>query len=82
MAAGIQQHPDDVAAFCHRIEVSPSLNDSGGLDRAPSVTKTGPAANARKYTLSTSTSEFQMTDRGRTLPNFTREFARRARQGG
>jgi hypothetical protein len=74
-------HVDEVRRVSHGLECSPSLHDSAGLSRKPTIKKGGRAANASHYTLSTPESEFRMTDRGRTLPNYVREFARGARQG-
>jgi hypothetical protein len=81
MATANSMHPREVRDELHRLECSPSLHDSAGLNRAPKVT-VGGKAGPGKTTLPTPESELQLTDRGRTLPNFAREFARRARQGG
>ena len=82
MATGGQSF-EEVKRVTSSLEISPSKNDSAGLSRAPKVDVTGRrAANAKSYTLSTDTSEAKLSDRGRPLPNFQRDFSRRARREG
>lgn len=79
MATANSMHPSEVRAEISRLECSPSKTDSAGLSRKPKIT-VGGKAGPGKTTLSTPESELHLTDRGRTLPNFVREFARSARK--
>jgi hypothetical protein len=79
MATANSMHPDEVRAVIARLETSPSKTDSGGLSRAPKITVSG-TAGPGKTELSTPESELAKTDRGRTLPNFVRDFAKGARR--
>lgn len=74
---------NEVMAVCDRLEVSPGARDEGYRLQGPSTSpgsRNGTASVTSGTKLATSTSELQMTDRGKTISNFTREFARDSRE--
>lgn len=81
--ANTSMSPKEVKSVCDGLECSPSQHDEKGYHGGkPSISPT--AHNSTAATggthLKTSTSEFQKTDRGRTLPNYKGQFARKAEQ--
>lgn len=73
----------EAKAIVDKLECSPSQHDShGNYGGQPSISPTG--KNSESPTggthLATHTSEFQMADRDRKLPNYKTKFAKGARQ--
>lgn len=76
MATGQLSH-GEVKSICDGLECSPSQHDaSGNYGGKPSLSQKNSKANAGGE----STSDFQMTDRGRPLPNYKGQFAKKASQ--
>lgn len=69
----------EAKSICDKLECSPSQHDiSGHQGGKPSINpmaKSGEATSGKEKT-----SEFKMSDRGRTLPNYTGRFAKKAEQ--
>ena len=80
MATGQLSH-EEVKSICNSLECSPSQHDShgnyGGAPNIDPTAKSGKAA-AGNHHLATPESEFNMTDRGRPLPNYAKQFAHNA----
>lgn len=83
MATDHSMRWDEVHAIVSRLEIN-SQNDATTSKLQPPSTSPGSRSGTQSVTsptrLSTSTSELQMTDRGKTIPQFTREFARDSRE--
>ena len=74
---------DAVHTVLDRLEVSPSATDEGDRLQPPSTSpgsRNGTESVTRDTRLATRTSELQMTDRGKVIPQFTREFANDSRE--
>jgi len=74
------QTPDEVKKVCDRLECSPSAHDEsgkhGGMPNLEPTAKSSESATSGTH-LHTHTSEFQKSDRGRTLPNYKGQFAKK-----
>jgi hypothetical protein len=65
-----------VKAVCDKLECSPSQHDdSGKYGGKPNIVPTAKSAEAASTDTHKQTSEFQKSDRGRTLPNYKGQFA-------
>lgn len=84
MATDHSMRYSEVKSICDSLECSPSQHDVQNFKlQPPSITpgsRSGKRAATSPTKLSTDTSEFQMTDRGRTIPQYRGKFARTARQ--
>jgi hypothetical protein len=79
MGAANDMLPSEVRAEQNRLECSPSQHDdSGHFGGKKSIAVGGEAVT--KNTRGDHTSELQMTDRTRKLPNYVAQFARKAPQ--
>lgn len=83
MATDHSHRWDEVHATLSRLEIN-SQNDAVTSRLQPPSTSPGSRSGTTSVTtptrLSTTMSEFQLTDRGREIPQFRREFARDSRQ--
>lgn len=78
MATG-QLSRSEVKAIENELECSPSQHDSSGnFGGKPNIGVTD--KNSKTHSGGESTSEFKMSDRGRPLPNFKGQFAKKAPQ--
>ncbi len=69
----------EVKSIVSGLECSPSMHDSkGNYGGKPSIKPT--AKNGEATVSSEKTGEFNMTDRGRALPNYKNKFAKGATQ--
>lgn len=81
MATG-QLSKGEVKSICDGLECSPSQHDSSGYHGgAPNIGVTDKSSESvTKNRAGDHTTEFKMTDRGRPLPNFAKQFAKKAPQ--
>lgn len=75
---------EEVKSIVNGLECSPSKTDAkGNYGGKPSISPTakngGVSATGGTH-LATHTSEFQMSDRGKKLPNYQTKFAKKAEQ--
>jgi hypothetical protein len=74
------QTPDEVKKVCDRLECSPSAHDESGYQGGhPNIVPTEKSSESATggTHLHTHTTEFQMADRGRPLPNYQKKFAKK-----
>lgn len=75
---------EEVKKIVNSLECSPSKSDAkGNYGGKPSInptTKNGGQSATGGTHLATHTSEFQMSDRGKKLPNYVSGFAKKAEQ--
>jgi hypothetical protein len=76
-------NPGEVKSICDKLEISPSQHDAhghhGGKPNVSPTAKSGESVVSGTH-LKTHTGEFNKTDRGRALPNFKGQYAKKAEQ--
>ena len=69
----------EVKSVCDKLECSPSQHDASGYHGGkPNITVIAKSGEATPSDSHARTGEFKMSDRGKTLPNYKGQFAKKA----